>query len=204
MSYNGPRMDSSQKDASTKGGTEGIEGIEGKESLEGKVRKAGGERSEEQLEALQAQVAKLTDIAGRAQADLQNSKIRMEREAEDLRKYAVVPLLLALLPVRDDLARALNHSLDLTETSKKSSGSGQDSDHNGIRQILDKLDKVFASIGLKRMEALGKPVDPSRHEIINAGPGEKDIVTAIHEEGYELHGRVLRPAKVQVGNGEEL
>ncbi len=164
-------MDSSQKDTGAQDGVEGAESVEGVEGTESKIQ------------ALEAQVAKLTDLAARAQADLQNSKIRMEREAEDLRKYAVVPLLLALLPVRDDLARA--------------SQSGE----KGVKQILDKLDKVFSNVGLKCMDALGKPVDPSRHEIINAGSGEKDIVTAIHEEGYELHGRVLRPAKVQVGNG---
>lgn len=143
-----------------------------KEGVEGKVQ------------LLEAQIAKLTDLAARAQADLQNSKMRMEREAEDLRKFAIVPLLLTLLPIRDDLSRA----------------AAKDSE--GVKQILDKLDKVFSSVGLKRMEALGKPADPAKHEIINAGPGEKDLVTNVHEEGYELHGRVLRPAKVQVGNGE--
>ncbi len=176
-------MDSSQKDIATKGGGKGNERTEGKEGIEGKVRKAGNERSEEQLEALQVQVAKLTDIAARAQADLQNSKIRMEREAEDLRKYALVPLLIRLLPVRDDLARA-------AESGEK-----------GVKQILDKLDKVFGATGLQRMEVLGKRFDPAKHEIVNGGPGEKDVVMAVHEEGYELHGRVLRPAKVQVGDG---
>jgi molecular chaperone GrpE len=152
----------------------------------GKASKAGKESNEgtERIKELEGQIAKLTDLAARAQADLQNSKIRMEREAEDLRKFAIVPLLLALLPVRDDLARAASQG------------------DEGVKQILEKIDKVFSTVGLKRMEPLGKPVDPTKHEILNVGPGEKDVVTLVHEDGYELHGRVLRAAKVQVGDGK--
>ena len=164
-------MTRSPGDKTTKGGSAGVEGEEGV-----KVQT-------EKLKGLEAQVAKLTDLAGRAQADLQNSKMRMEREAEDLRKFAVVPLLLQILPIRDDLARASSNGAE------------------GVKHILEKLDKVLQNAGVLRMDPLGKLVDPAKHEILNIGPGEKDVVTLVHEDGYELHGKVLRPAKVQVGNG---
>ena len=138
-----------------------------------------------QVQALQQQVGRLTDLAARAQADLQNFKARQGKDSEELRKFANVPLLLKLLPVRDDLARAaLAHPHD-----------------TGYRQILEKLDKVLTEAGVQRIEARGYPLETAKHEVVNTGPGEKDVVTAVHEEGYELHGRVLRPSKVQVGDG---
>lgn len=162
----------------------------GKEEKEGKEGKEGGTGlwpvHSEKIEELEMQIAKLTDLAARAQADLQNSKMRMERETKDLRKFATVPLLLALLPVRDDLMRA----------SKQVTGGNE-----GLKQILSKLDKVLADAGVMPLDALGKTADTSKHEILNAGPGPKDIVIAVHEEGYELHGKILRPARVQVGDG---
>ena len=53
------------------------------------------------------------------------------------------------------------------------------------------------------MHAEGTPIDPHRHEVLSVGPGEKDMITQVYEEGYELNGKVLRPAKVQAGSGEE-
>ena len=149
----------------------------------GKVGKVG---MEGKIQELEAQIAKLTDLAARAQADLQNSKMRMERETQDMRKFATVPLLLSLLPVRDDLVRA----------------SRQEGGGSASKQILAKLDKILADAGLTPIEALGKTADTSKHEILNAGPGPKDIVIAVHEEGYELHGKVVKPAKVQIGDGQ--
>src|SRR3989344_4166195 len=151
----------------------------------GKAGKVGKVGMESKIQKLELQIAKLTDLAARAQADLQNSKMRMERETQDMRKFATVPLLLALLPVRDDLVRAAK----------------QEGENGASKQILSKLDKVLTDAGLTPLEALGKTADPSRHEILNAGPGPKDVVIAVHEEGYELHGKVLKPAKVQVGDG---
>ena len=151
----------------------------------GKVGKVGKVGMEGKIQELEVQIAKLTDLAARAQADLQNSKMRMERETQDMRKFATVPLLLALLPVRDDLVRA----------------SRQEGDSSASKQILAKLDKILADAGLTPIEALGMKADTAKHEILNAGPGPKDLVIAVHEEGYELHGKILKPAKVQVGDG---
>lgn len=138
------------------------------------------------MQDLEKQVARLTDIAARAQADLQNFKMRMERDASDLRVFVQSGMLLKIIPILDDLRRAMNHAPS----------------REGLEHILGKLEKVLSDAGAKKIEAVGKPVDPLRHEVINSGPGEKGIITAVHEEGYELSGRVLRPAKVQVGDGK--
>ena len=137
-------------------------------------------------EDMKEQLEKLTDVAARAQADLQNFKDRQKREGDELRKFAAVPVIIGLLPVRDDLALAASHE-----------GEAQD----GFGQILAKLDKVLADFGVTVIKSLGEKVNPELHEIVNTGEGEKDVVVGVHQEGFEMHGRVLRPAKVQVGEG---
>ena len=103
---------------------------------------------------------------------------------EELRKFAALPFILELLPVRDDLVRAAGHD-----------------SASGLKQILLKIDALLRDAGVEKIDALGKKMDPERHQIVNTGAGEKDIVTLVHEEGFLLHGKVLRPAKVQVGEG---
>ena len=143
-----------------------------------------GDNASDELQELKAQLAKLKDTAARAQADLLNFKDRMKREGEELRKFAALPFILELLPVRDDLVRAAGHD-----------------SASGLKQILLKIDALLRDAGVEKIDALGKKMDPERHQIVNTGAGEKDIVTLVHEEGFLLHGKVLRPAKVQVGEG---
>ncbi|MEK7137653.1 MAG: nucleotide exchange factor GrpE, partial [Patescibacteria group bacterium] len=131
-------------------------------------------KPEPNVQDLQKQVARLIDIAARAQADLQNFKMRMERDAAELRFFIQSDLLLKILPVLDDLYRAMSHA------------SSQD----GLEQIAKKLEKILWDAGVKKIEAIGALFDPLRHEIVNTGPGEKDIKIAVNEEGYELHGKV--------------
>lgn len=143
--------------------------------------------------ALQEQVKKLTEMAGRAQAELQNAKIRMEREAKDMRQFALASFLLQLLPTIDNFRRAFQHlpkDLQQHEWVK------------GITAIEDDLMKRVQDAGLTRMECIGQPVDPERHEVLLEAPGEKGIILDVLEDGYELHGKVLRPAKVKAGNGQ--
>ena len=143
-----------------------------------------GDNASDELQELKAQLAKLKDTAARAQADLLNYKDRMKREGEELRKFAGLPFILELLPIRDDLVRAAGHD-----------------SASGLKQILLKIDALLRDAGVEKIDALGKKMDPERHQIVNTGAGEKDIVTLVHEEGFLLHGKVLRPTKVQVGDG---
>ncbi len=148
------------------------------EGLAGKVRE------------LEAHVKRLTDIAGRAQADLQNAKMRLEKNAEDMRKYAAESLLLRLLPTIDNFQRAFRH---LPEDLREHDWV------KGVTAIEQELMRQLTEMGLKRIDALHQPLDPSRHEVLLQGEGEEGKVLEVLQEGYELHGRVLRPAKVKVG-----
>ncbi len=143
-----------------------------------------------QITELAAQVAKLTDLAARAQADLQNAKVRMQKDADELRRYAAEPVIRRLLPVVDNFQRAFGHlpaELQGNEWVK------------GVIAIEQSLLKELGDLGLKKMDVLGQQVDTARHEVLTVGPGKEGEVIEIFEDGYELNGKVLRPAKVKVG-----
>jgi molecular chaperone GrpE len=149
---------------------------------------------EAKVTELTAQLQKLTDMAGRAQADLQNAKQRMEREADELRKFAAAGFMSRLLPVVDNFQRAFKQ---LPEDLKNHEWV------KGVAAIEQDFLKQMTDMGLKKIDSLGQPNDPSKHEVVTVGPGKEGIVTEVFDEGYELHGRVLRPAKVRVGDGSE-
>lgn len=153
------------------------------------------------VQALQAQIAtmqgeldRFRDIAGRAQADLQNAKARGEREAEDIRKYAAESIIRKILPTLDNFQRAFQHipaDLQSHEWVK------------GVSAIEADLMKQMADAGLKRMQSIGQPADPMKHEILGMGPGKDGDVIEVYEEGYELNGKVIRAAKVRAGDGSQ-
>jgi molecular chaperone GrpE len=144
------------------------------------------------VKELTAQVKKLTEMAARAQADLQNAKIRMEKDAGELRKFATENVLLKLLPVIDNFQRAFQHLPKELENNEWV---------RGVAAVEQNLLKQVADLGLHKLDALGKDVDPSRHEVLMQGPGDAGKVVEVFEEGYELHGRVIRPARVKTGDG---
>ena len=154
----------------------------------------GGEQKLAELQAkvpeLEEQVKKLTELAGRAQADLQNAKIRLERDRGEVGKFAAEATLAKLLPVIDAFQRAFQH---LPEELRAHEWV------RGIGAIEQDLMKHVSSMGLRRMEALGLSVDPVKHEVLLTEPGEEGKIVRVVEEGYELSGKVLRPAKVVVG-----
>lgn len=139
-----------------------------------------------------AELQKWKDTAARAQADLQNAKVRMEREAGELRKYASEQLIRRLLPALDNFQRAFQHiPADLQDNEWV----------KGVTAIEQDLFKQLSEAGVTRMRPFGEIADPARHEVLTIGPGEEGKVIEVLEEGYALHDRVLRPAKVKVGDG---
>ena len=147
---------------------------------------------EKKILELTEQLKKASDIASRAQAELQNAKMRMEKDAGELRKFASEMALLKFLPTIDNLQRALKavpKDIEGNEWVK------------GIVALEQQFLKEVGELGLKRFESLNLPVDPHRHEVLIQAPGEAGKVVEVLEDGYELHGKVLRVAKVKVGGG---
>ncbi len=130
----------------------------------------------------------------RAQADFSNYKRRAEQERSETVKFANAALILNLLPVLDDLERALE------SVSEKLAGLTW---VDGIALIYRKLRMILEAHGLTEVEALGQPFDPNLHEAVLYGEGDEGKVIEELQKGYKLHDRVLRPTMVKVGNGEE-
>ena len=130
----------------------------------------------------------------RAQADFINYKRRSEQEKEEISKFAKATLMLALLPALDDFERAFT---SIPPRLAKLTWV------DGISLIERKLRASLEAQGLSPIKALGEPFDPKFHEAAMHGKGKEGIVIEELQKGYELHGRVIRPTRVVVGNGEE-
>ncbi len=129
----------------------------------------------------------------RAQADFINYRRRSEQEKEEISKFANSVLMLSLLPILDDLERALT---SIPSNLAKLSWV------DGVRLIERKLQASLEAQGLSPIKALGEPFDPKFHEAAMHGKGKEGIVIAELQKGYKLHDRVIRPAMVVVGEGE--
>jgi len=136
------------------------------------------------------------NLAGwqRTQADFINYKHRSEQEKEEIGKFANITIILNLLSIIDDFERAFSA---IPARSAKTSWV------EGIRLIERKLRASLEAQGLSQIEALGEPFDPNFHEAVRQDRGKDGIVVEELQRGYKLHDRVIRPAKVVVGNGEE-
>ena len=131
----------------------------------------------------------------RAQADFINYKRRTEQERQDFNRFANANLILSLLPVLDDLDRALS--------STSPAKSARHSWIEGVRLVDRKFRSILEAQGLTPIKALGEPFDPNFHEAVRQDKGKEGIVVEELQKGYMIHDRLLRPAKVVVGNGED-
>lgn len=130
----------------------------------------------------------------RAQADLENYRKRAEQERSETVKFGTTTLILDLLPVLDDLERALASVPD---------GLVGDEWVNGIELVYRKFRTVLEERGVSEIKALGGPFDPYYHEAVMQGEGEEGMVVEEFQKGYMVHDRVVRPARVKVGAGGE-
>jgi molecular chaperone GrpE len=129
----------------------------------------------------------------RNQADLENTRKRLDREKQEFVKFANEGLILDLLNVLDDLER----TVDLAESNKEDLSAFL----KGVEMILAHLYEMLKNHGVKPIEAEGKIFDPNFHEALmqveNKELPEHTIIEVL-QKGYLIHGRVLRTAKVKV------
>lgn len=130
----------------------------------------------------------------RAQADYINLKRRTEQEKGEASRFSNTMLLINLLPVVDDLERAL------ASLPTRLAGLSW---VEGIRLIYRKLVAVLEGQGLSVIKATGEPFDPKVHEAVLYSEGEEGIILEEVQKGYMLQERVLRPSLVVVGKGKE-
>jgi molecular chaperone GrpE len=154
------------------------------------------ENPEVELASLQSELDRAHDRALRLQAELENFRRRARREIDDERRYASMPLVRDLLPVIDNIHRAI-------EAAEK--GGGDAGLLEGVKLMLQQLEGVLAAHHCQKIEALHQPFDPNLHEAILQQPSEDHppgTVIMVTQAGYQLHDRVVRPAQVIVAAAE--
>lgn len=138
------------------------------------------------LTGLQEKVAALEESLRRAMADYRNLERQSREERVQLREQACRDLMIDLLPTLDHLNMAVDHKPDPV-----------------LGMILSDMQKILAAYGLERIWARNKPFDPDTMEAVGEGPGKVGEVVREEQMGYALNGRVIRHAKVVVGNGKK-
>jgi molecular chaperone GrpE len=153
------------------------------------VSEAAAAEPELDVAQLQAEIADLRDRSIRTLADFENYRRRADKEREDLKRFANSEVLRDLLPVVDNLERAL------------SAGGSVEDLKLGVELTLRQFKDVLRQRGVGEVAAVGVPFDPTVHEAVAR---EEDpavaapTVTAELQRGYTLNGRLLRPALVRV------
>ena len=137
--------------------------------------------------------AQLRDATLRAAAEVDNQRKRAARDVEQAHKFALEKFALELLPVRDSLESAV------------ASGAGADAAAlvAGQQATLKLLARAFERFAVRPIDPLGMPFDPERHEAMAMQPSataEPGSVLQVVQRGYELNGRLLRPARVIVAS----
>jgi molecular chaperone GrpE len=161
-----------------------------KETEEQQVNKPVEAQLEEEREKAQSYLASWQ----RAAADFQNYKRRVEQEREDLSRLASASLIINLLPLVDDLERALQN------VDARLAGLTW---VDGIRLIYRKFQALLEMNGVSEIEADGQAFDPTVHEAVMFGEGEEGKVISVVQKGYKLGDRVIRPAMVVVGQAKK-
>ncbi len=147
----------------------------------------------DQLAELQKKYDELEDRYYRSEAEMANMTKRFKKEQEQLLRYEGQDLARDILPVVDNLTRAL-------QTEVEDAGSKQLK--QGIEIVARDLDKALQSNDVTKIASLGEEFDPTKHQAVKSVPVEEgqtpETIVQVLQEGYMLKDRVLRPAMVVV------
>ena len=149
--------------------------------------------AEEQIERLEEELAIARDAVLRAQADSQNVTRRAEQDVEKARKFALERFCGELLPVVDNLERALEAAVGDNDIVKPIA--------EGVELTLKSFHDALKKFHIVTVDPAGEPFDPQLHQamsMVENGDVEPNTVIAVMQKGYTLNGRLVRPAMVMV------
>ena len=132
----------------------------------------------------------------RLKADFENTKKRLEREKQEQAKFANERLLIEILPIVDNLDRAM---------TSLSEGHDPEQVRKGLKLAQEELHQVLESHGVTTVPAVGKPFDPQFHEAVaTVESQDKEDGTVVDEiqRGYVLNGRLIRPSRVRIAQNK--
>ncbi|MFY0665480.1 MAG: nucleotide exchange factor GrpE [Natronospirillum sp.] len=150
-----------------------------------------------QLAANQEEITKLKDAVIRSEAEMQNVRRRAEKDVEAAHKFSQEKLIKELLPVIDNLERALEASTGEEVGAAKAVLEGVELTHKSFSDTLVKASVVA-------INPVGETFDPQLHQAMSMVPNPDipaNTVMAVVQKGYSLHGRLIRPAMVMVSSG---
>ncbi|TES89285.1 MAG: nucleotide exchange factor GrpE [Desulfobacteraceae bacterium] len=153
---------------------------------------------EARLESLEKEAKESYDRFLRVSAEFENYKKRAAREMNDFRKFANESFVKAMLPVVDNLDRAIE--------SSSNDDHAQNSVVEGVNMTLKEILKVFEQFNVRPFESLGKAFDPALHQaVMQEKTDDHPENTVLNElqKGYMMHDRLLRPAMVVVSKTTE-
>lgn len=153
------------------------------------------EQSSEQetIATLQKSLEEKEDAYLRLQAELANIQKRNRKEREEAAKFQSQSLAKELIPVIDNLERAL--SIEVTDKQGENLKAG-------LEMVMTSLKSALKNEGIEVIDPINERFDPNYHQAVQTVPVEEgqesETVVMVHQKGYDLHGRVLRPAMVAV------
>lgn len=182
--------------AAPQGGTE-AHGDAAPTQAEGEFHSEGEELAapdpEDEVARLEEELTAAKDEALRAQAEAQNTLRRAAQDVEKARKFALEPFCNELLPVVDNLERALEAASGEEEILKPIA--------EGVELTLKSLLEALRKFHIEPLDPAGEPFDPQLHQAMSMVENpdvEPNTVTAVMQKGYTLNGRLVRPAMVMV------
>ena len=167
------------------------ESVSAAPALDGDVE-ATLEKMRQELDGLRLKLAEAQDRALRVQADVENQRKRMARDVENAHKYGLERLVADLILVVDSL-----------ELGIEATGTGTDIEtlRQGMDLTLKKFTDTLSRFGVQPINPQGEKFNPDRHEAVSAQPldgAEPNSIISVMQKGYELNGRLVRPAMVVI------
>ena len=159
------------------------------------------ENADNRIEALETELTDAKQAVLYAQAETQNVRRRLEKDAQDARAYAATGFARDMLSVMDNMQRAMEAIPGDIKNEDKWKGL-----IGGIEATAKELETVFAKNGIKRVASVGLPLDPNQHQAMIEVPTdehEPGIVVQEMQAGYVIKDRLLRPAFVGVAKKAE-
>ncbi len=192
-SKNEATEDVKAEDVKTEDVASDIEAEGATETLEADVETSTeGSEPEDALAAAQAEVAKLKDMMVREQAETQNVRKRVQRDVENARKFALEKFVGELLPIMDNLERAM-------------AAAGEEEAVKPVLEGVELTYKTFvdtlAKFNVTQIDPVGEPFDANFHQAMTMVPNpdmEPNSVMDVMQKGYSLNDRLVRPAMVVV------
>ena len=155
--------------------------------------------ADDELSALKKELAEAKDKTLRTFAELENYRKRSARTLQEELKYANMPLIRDMLPVMDNLLRAIEAAQKQAESSELTEQGRALLD--GVKMVVEQFNSVLAKHNCTPIEAVNQPFDPNFHQAITQMPSadaEPNTIIMETQKGYVLYDRVVRPSQVIV------